>query len=266
MMRRNMARFRAADRHRLALIKFRLRQLFLSALVTLPAVAVFNAAIIETARADEKIVVYALEAPPLASAREPHGFIHKATVAILERAGFEADVQYIAWLRAQERVRETGDALLIPFGRIEGREDNYQWLVPLYDLKRAFVSVAEPVPSLEAAKALDTVGVERGTARQRMLEDMGFENLDAVFDEESNARKLAAGRLDAWAISVPEALLLWQEGGYQQPLQIGAVFGRQPLYIAAGMGFPEDKAERIRKAGEVFLTDGSMQRLIESYR
>jgi len=181
---------------------------------------------------------------------------------------FEFDFT-IPWTRAQLLVHEQPTLAIIPFTRTAEREKNYKWIADLFSFTNRVVTVgrATPLKTIEEAVDLET-GILNGSAFVPIATELGFKKLRFVTTDLINAKKLAAGHLDAWIISqYQERYLYAQVGGDPAKLQMGPALGEtRHIYIAADLKFPDAEAKAIYDAVERLRAKGELEKILQTYR
>jgi hypothetical protein len=135
----------------------------------------------------------------LAGAIEPGGCLEKRVLNVLSPHAAGA-VSWMPWARAMVSAAN-GNCLLFPLARTPEREAAWQWLAPLARdrfvlvLSRDVVDRGEELAELRQLR----VGSVRSAFVIGRLMALGFQNIDVAPAELANAKKLALGRIDAWA-------------------------------------------------------------------
>ena len=223
-----------------------------------------------TARA-ETIEVYALEAMPYCGTvrGRPTGL----AVEILQAASRHGAPAFhfrfdVPWRRAQEMIQRPGNELsaIIPFSRTAPRESHHRWLAELFLTQSRFYSYLRPAPiaSMEEAKSV-MIGLVRGHALIHVLQNAGIMHLDpGASDAGGNVRKLYHKRFDTIADSDLIVRYHWHQMGYPaDSLLEGATIGPPTgVYLAAGLNFPEQTAQRIQQAMSRLQASGELEEIL----
>lgn len=227
-----------------------------------------------TARA-EVVEIYALEAMPYCGSEQgqPSGL----AVDILQAASRHGAPEFrfhfdVPWLRAQELIQRQGNELsaIIPFSRTAPRETQYRWLAELFLTQSRFYSYQRPAPlvSMDEAKSVK-IGVVRGHALINVLQNAGITRLDSgATDAGNNVRKLFYRRFDTIADSDLIVRYHWKNSGYPaDALQEGVAIGPPTgVYLAAGLNFPEQTAQRIQQAMERLQASGELEQILARWQ
>jgi len=167
--------------------------------------------------------------------------------------------------RAMKTVQFSDDAIQVSLIRNPTREPLFRWIAATHQEEMVFLTLGSPIDSLEAARSLSHIGVERGSALDVLLTNNDFDNLERVDRPEVNARKLQSGRIQAWALAKNTALATWAEFDFKQPLTAGAPLRQADIYIVASLNFRQDIAARYARMVEEMRADGTIDALIASY-
>lgn len=224
--------------------------------------------------ADEGIPTLRLlssDLPPYAIEGQPGrpGAMIELAEATLQRAGMPAAVEFYPWVRAHLLALNEHRVLIAPLLRTPEREGQFQWLLRLYPLHRAFMSRGtEPaIASLEQARGL-RIAVLRGTPDQRALISQGFSAAQLVLGSSTEDVLRLLEREHAGAIFGSDAMYLEkqrQRGKPANSLQLGL---RQPagdIWLAGSAGFEPEERQRLQQALAQLRREGTMERILRAY-
>lgn len=223
------------------------------------------------ASAREPLKLYMPDAPPLTLHHYAggHGMVGDVVLTALARLGRLTQIVAEPWPRAQLRVTNGKNLLIIPLSRTPEREDQYTWVTSIMVLERAFFTLDEPVNSFaEARQRYKRIGVGMGTAQVAILQREGFDDSQIVQLKlgENPARLLTLGRIDAWFTGVPEALYIWEGSEHRrQNLRKSATLASTGLYLACSKDCDAQLVEELRTAIGELEQEGVSQRLREAY-
>ncbi len=222
------------------------------------------------ALAEQPLVdLYIPDAMPLAAPNDPlgHGLVGDAVLAAAKKAGYRVNIVTEPWLRAQKRVREGEDLLILPLSRTPGREEQYTWVASVLPLPRAFFTFSRPVKNFEEARArYKRIGVGIGTAQEEILLSQGFsrEQIYPLLLGDKPLRLLELNRIDAWFTTVPEGQYTWKRNT-PQPLLIGPEMATTEMFLACSKICNAKMVHALRAAIEQLRADGSVQRIRSRY-
>ncbi len=145
--------------------------------------------------------------PPLQT-RLPNGELGGPGVEVVReiqrRVNNNDPITLVPWARGYRMVETQPNTALFVMARTASRNALFQWVGPFTETNYAlYVKTDSPITlrNLADAKQLGSIGVYRDDARDQMLTQAGFANLDRTVENLTNARKLMMGRVDAFASS-----------------------------------------------------------------
>ncbi len=230
---------------------------------------------VPTARPETEILAasippYVYEEP--AGSGNSMGVMTELVVAMAKRIGHSGKITYLPWARAQQVTRESKDGtpkLLLPLTRTQAREYQYKWVVSLLEDEAVLVTHKGKQPlitDIDQAKSLAT-GALLGSPQEAFLRDQRFAKIDAGVDEETNARKLNAGRLQVWFVARMVAPFLYKKAGFDpKDLQYGVKLRTNDLYLGASPALPDSEAEKWRGALRAMQEDGTYDKIVNAFR
>lgn len=110
----------------------------------------------------------------------------------------------VPWARGYRMLETQANTALFVMARTASRNAQFQWIGPFTEATHALYVKTDSgivLKDLEDAKKLKSIGVYRDDARDQMLTQAGFTNLDRTVENTSNPKKLMLGRIDAFASS-----------------------------------------------------------------
>ncbi|WP_083098170.1 substrate-binding periplasmic protein [Pseudophaeobacter leonis] len=191
------------------------------------------------------------------------GFNVELMNAVAERAGFDLETEYLPWKRAQKVAEDEPDTIVFGLGRNKKREPKYKWVMNLLTAERVFVSLGDPINSIEDARGLGQIGSR--SLYYTQLENEGFTNISN--SDVNNLQKLKAGRVDAVYTVSSRAVFVWsQELGFApEDLAIGTSISPVAIWLAAHKDFDDAKVERLQKALKELVADGTYDGIHKKY-
>ncbi len=219
-----------------------------------------------------EVAVLASDLAPLSVPNNPErpGFNVELVKALFQRAEIPYTLAFLPWARAQYEVTQQPDAVIIGLARIASREAAYKWVVPLIDTHVVFFTTRKTgaIDTVEEARRLNSITVRAETPFAARLAENGFQQppVEPAQSEEINARKLQAGRADAWLTYDLRGLSTWKQQGFDAAeLVRGKPISSETVYLAANLLFPEDTAERLRAALAAITKDGTYEAIRARY-
>lgn len=170
------------------------------------------------------------------------------------------------WARAQLSARADPNGLIVNFTRTPERESQYSWVGAVgwgrYGLFVPRKLFDRTLTSMKGVK----VGHLNGSEVVGVLQDMGFTNLEAATNSESNARKLQLGRIDAWAINMWTGPTVFKNEGFSlDELRVLPLNEPWDQWLAASPQFPPEAAAQIGEALKKLQQDGTAKALEAKY-
>lgn len=205
--------------------------------------------------------------PPfvIADTIENAGFSIDIIRAAAARAGREISIEILPFQRALHRLQSNSSCMMPALFRNSSREAKFRWIETYHAAELSFLSLNAPIHDLQQGRHLARIAVETDASADRFLTGLGFENLVRISNPASSARMLHAGRIDAWAQSATAALELWEDLKLAPELHASAPIYSVPVYVTAGLDYPDDLVEIYRRAIHSIIADGTVGRLIAQY-
>ncbi len=155
---------------------------------------------------------------------------------------------------------DTGNTVAIYFIRTPAREDKYTWISGLIeDDGYAFITLAQnpKVDSFDQAKTLKSIGIINSEAIKGMLASQGITAVDPSPSSVQNAKKLLAGRFDAWFTTTTVArYLMKQEGAAQNTVAVGKTLVPAAGWITGSKNLSPEVVTKLQAAYAVSKTNG----------
>ena len=184
---------------------------------------------------------------------------------IQRRVGSREEIKVYPWARAYKMSLEEENVVLFGMTHTEVRHDQFKWIGPLAtkrDILVAKKGSGITINSLEDAKKVKRIGTLRDDTRERLLQSLGFTNLESVSDEQLNAKKLVLGRIDLWAYKIPGLRTVCELAGVDYK-EIGEVYHLREINvdIAFSKKTSDSIVERWRSAFNEMLADGTIMQI-----
>ena len=182
--------------------------------------------------------------------------------------------QFLPWSRAVKMATDNPNTAIFSMYRKPEREKQFHWVGPLAKANVVFLGLAGrglKVKSMEDAKKLPKIGVQKDSTHHKILEAQGFTNLEltAASDEtlgNPNIQKLVAGRFDAWIATEQSARAKGKLLGIDDnKLETLYVISEDELYIAFNSDTSEATVARWQKALDVVKTKSVYRALQKKY-
>ncbi len=183
--------------------------------------------------------------------------------------GREIEIIRLPWKRAQAVAQNKPGSALGPLTRTPKREDKYNWIAPLFQMRVTYMSkatLAPPIASVEEARK-KIIGIKRGTASvyAAKLHDLPKSRLQVVDSQKQLLHMLDIGRIDGW--------LVWDLLGYRahklygQGIELAEGFSENlgDLYFASSKDVSDKEKQLWLAAFEKIIRRGDMADLFMKY-
>lgn len=200
---------------------------------------------------------------------KPRGLVVEMVQAMAKHANHSGKIKFLPWKRALLEVETASEPrLIIPLNRSPEREDQFFWVQEMYIDKTVLVTHKGFHPELEfidQARRLKT-GVLLGSPLETQLRRLNFVEIEATVDEETNARKLQAGRIAVWHVARLVAPFVFERHAFSpKNLQFGPSLDENDLYLGGSRNLPIEQAEIWREAFKKIKADGTYDAIVKKY-
>ena len=213
----------------------------------------------------DRVLIH-MEDDPVWSSSDPSnpGFLLEVVMEMTKYLGIEPVKAFLPWKRAQDETIHGTDSIIFPLARTYARENQYRWLVKLFDVPVAFIAKGNGplINTYGEAAAISKIGVLSGTPQEEKLNEIQHGKdiqLNVASIKAKNIYNLfSENRVEVLYGGVPEALYAWQRYGYKKrhgKLKWGAVLQKLPLWIGTGKNTRlkseewEDALEKVKASG-----------------
>ena len=184
---------------------------------------------------------------------------------IQRRVGSHEQIKVYPWARAYKMALEDENVVLFGTTYTKVRHDKFKWVGPLAtkrDILVAKKGSGIKINSLEDAKKVKRIGTLRDDTRERLLNSLGFTNLEPVSDEQKNAKKLVLGRIDLWTYKKPGLKTVCELAGVDYN-EIEEVYHLRKidLMIAFSKKTSDSIVQNWRNAFDEMLADGTIMQI-----
>ncbi|CAK0770411.1 putative Amino acid ABC transporter substrate-binding protein [Azospirillaceae bacterium] len=221
------------------------------------------------ARAEDQVHLITAELAPYSFMRGDRavGVCYDLVMEMAKRVGYSGGIEFIPWARAQQMVQDDPSAILVQQSRSPERERQYRWIAPLLTDQWLFAGRGDiALASSEGLKPLK-IGVIRSSATERYLREHKFFDIDTAETDEINARKLMAGRIEAWLgyrLMIRQAMR--NVGFDPNRIVYGPSLRNIEIYFAGNPAIPESEARRWFNALSAMRIDGTYEKIVALYR
>ena len=186
-----------------------------------------------------------------------------------KRIGNTDQIQLVPWTRGLKYLDTVPNTLLFSMARTKERNNLYQWIGPISEAVYGFYAksgTSVVINSLDDARKAGPIGVYRNDVRDKFLTDLGFNNLDRTSNNESNLKKLMAGRVNMIASSAFGIRVEARMAGYNMnEVKFLYAFLKLPVFIAASKQMDPKIVASWNVAIESMKKDGSLVAIFRKY-
>lgn len=217
-----------------------------------------------------ELTIYTEDSPPL-SYVEGGAVTGSATDIVrglLKRSGQGGAIEMESWTRGYKEVQEKANVALYSTTRTEKRENLFQWVGPV--ARKQWVLFARTggtkVASLEAAMRVGAIGTYKDDSKEAFLKEKGFTNLDSTTKNETNAKKLAAGKIDLWITGDKEGPAVAKAAGLDPAgIEPVLVVKSVDLYLAVSKQTDAATVKALQAAYAAMQADGSLDAIVKRW-
>jgi polar amino acid transport system substrate-binding protein len=217
---------------------------------------------------DKPYRFWAGDIPPYSfvdAGQHAQGSLYQIFQTLVTRMGYDSKVEIVPWKRVLMDTQKGLPILFIPAARSPEREKLYQWIEPLMIEIFGIFTLPSRERDMQIKGSIQKARVctLRGSATEELARRHQLFRLELVASNDTCARLLKAGRVDAWLAARRAAFASYAQVGYDPAeLRSGLVLEEWPLYLAASKAVPEADLLRWKKEILKMKSDGTVERLL----
>ena len=200
---------------------------------------------------------------------EPDGLAVEVTKVVFKKLNLNNKIYMMPWARAYNMLLKKKNIVLFSVSRTAQRDKLFQWVGPIYSMKSSIYVRSDSnikINSLEDAKKLKKIGTYRDSFNEQCLKKLGFNNLEAVTNNELNIKKLMNRRIDAIvATNVTIKDLLKKAGYSMKDVKKVYTFLSVGVYYAFSKDIPFEVVDKFRQAFEDIRSDCTLQKIRQKW-
>jgi polar amino acid transport system substrate-binding protein len=190
---------------------------------------------------------------------------------VFKRAGIARKDELMSWKDAFDRAQLHANTCVYSTSRIEERERLFKWVGPIVQNKWAAFARKGFKGTLSTAADFKPyrVGVLKGDAKERFLQDVAVTFIVPVADDALNPPKLSLNRTE------PDKIDLWVTG-YYAAANIAAKTGVKDIvpvwtfqtsdnYLACNPGLAQATVDKLQRALDAMKRDGAHAAIVARY-
>ncbi len=188
---------------------------------------------------------------------------------LFQRTGVEYEIAIYPWKRALETAKTRPDNAVYSTTRSADREADFKWVGPL--VKQEWVFFAKAGRDLNISSLADvrghSIGGYQGDALAEFLRQSDATlTLDLTADDELNAKKLSAGRIDLWAVGDRKGAYIAKQLGLSNLENVFTFKAGSEMYLAFNPKTPDALIEQLQATLLEMREDGTVDKIYAKYR
>lgn len=177
-------------------------------------------------------------------------------------------IQIVPWARGYKMLSEDPNTVLFTVARTAPRNALFQWVGPTNESVYSLFVKADSklkLQSLDDARRLKAIGVYRADARDQILTQAGFTNLERTTNRVNNLKMLMADRVDAIAFSRASIDEVLEAAGFPRTaVREALAFHTVQIWIAFSKNTPETTVLAWADAFESMKQDKTFEKIMRS--
>ena len=199
--------------------------------------------------------------PPLVQEKGEPGVLQDVVGELCKRAGLAPTTQFVPWRRALFLAGSLPATAIYPLTRLPEREQQFRWLVPLYEEQFLLLAVKGKLRPLAEMRS-QRIALLRGAGQAAILRELGFTRLVEAASIDEVHRFLLGGMADA-AFGERRIVAASLKG---HAAQEGAFELSEPVrsttaWLAGSLDFDADDVALFQRALADMNNDGSLRRI-----
>lgn len=194
------------------------------------------------------------------------GGLQEMVGELCKRAGLKPATQFVPWRRAQFLATTMPATAIYPLTRLPEREQQYRWLVPLYEENYVLLTVRGKLLPLEQMKD-KRIALLRGAAQAAILKDQGFTRFVEASSIDEVHRFLLGGMADAafGERRIIAASLKGHDAG-DGDFETSAPVKTTTAWLAGSLDFDQEDAALFQRALDSMQADGTQRRILSRHK
>jgi polar amino acid transport system substrate-binding protein len=203
--------------------------------------------------------------------RQLTGMAVEVVAEMFKRAGLAHNDEMLSWKDAYDRAQLYPNTCVYSTARTENRERLFKWIGPIVEnkwaafAKQGFAGKLEKPADFKAYR----VGVLKGDAKERYLQDLAVTFRSPETDDAANARKLtldrgAPDKIDLWVTGYYTGLHAAKKTGVEDIAPVW-VFQTSHNYLACHSGVGAETLRKLQAALDAMKQDGTQAAIVGRY-
>ncbi|MES2535301.1 MAG: transporter substrate-binding domain-containing protein [Pseudomonadota bacterium] len=206
--------------------------------------------------------------PPFNYANGEHiaGISTEMITEMGHRAGVPLKIQILPWARAYLTALNTPATCVYSTARLPEQSELFKWIGPIATNKWALFARADAsarITALADARGYRIGGVFYD-GKYLYLKSLGFTNFELVSDDDVNAAKLIAGRIDLWITGLHKGTQIAAQHG-SKSIKPVLIVRDVEYYLACNLETPEVVVNALSQSLQALQNDGHDKTIIRRY-
>jgi len=194
------------------------------------------------------------------------GGLQEIVAELCKRAHVQPATQFVPWRRAQFLATTMPATAIYPLTRLQEREAQYRWLVPLFEENYVLLAVRGKLLPVEQMKE-KRIALLRGAAQAAILKEQGFKRLVEASSIDEVHRFLLGGMADA-AFGERRIISasLKGHGSSEGDFETSSPLRTTTAWLAGSLDFDEADIAQFQRALESMRSDGTLRRILARHK
>jgi polar amino acid transport system substrate-binding protein len=196
------------------------------------------------------------------------GYVYEIGQEILKRLELQSPIEIQPLARSLQSVQKNSRVISLWVGRIPERENTVRWVTPIViDAFHIFTLKGKAeADTIAKARQLGAIASTIAGANLIAAQHASLLRIEATSSEESNLKKLLAGRVDGWIAGRSTAEYAFARLGLQRSeFNRGVKLADYTAYIAASADIDERTVSEWTRVLETMHSDGHTRRIMQKY-
>ncbi|WP_342118959.1 substrate-binding periplasmic protein [Pseudoduganella sp. OTU4001] len=204
--------------------------------------------------------------PPLVHETGRPGGLQELVGELCRRAGVKPATHFVPWRRALFLATTMKATAIYPLTRLPEREQQYRWLVPLYEENYLLLAVRGKLLPVEEMKD-KRIALLRGAAQGTILKELGFTRFVEAASIDEVHRFLLGGMADA---AFGERRIIEASLGSRDPsegqFETSAPLRSTTAWLAGSLDFDDSDIALFERTWDSMRTDGTQRRILTKHK
>lgn len=215
--------------------------------------------------AEPVLHIYTHDVKPVISVEDQTGFGFEIIEKMMQTAGLKARYHALPWQRSVRMTQKNDGALIFPVIRWQERSEEYEWTVPLFEVKTFMIARRGTVLTGRDLTEL-SVGVAENSGFYRWLKREGYTKIFPIPEGNGVPLKLLfSGRFDAWFAEETVLQSSLEAAKLTDQVQYSNMITTFDIYLASNRTAPTPHGDELRAAFNTLKAAGNVDEILQKY-